>query len=157
MIRFNQMLLNDGELDGVRILSKASVDAMCTNTLPGDGELVAPLSFGAMPAEDQRAPCFGVEHDQMKLYRGLNSYPGQGFGLGVAVVTDPAKAGLARSASGTCWWQGLASTFFAFNRSADIGCLVFSQRLGCLRRQKALGDVINAAHAMLVDRPRAKL
>lgn len=149
LIRLNQMLLNDGELDGVRILSKASVDAMCTNTLPGDGDLVSPLSFGAMPSEDQRTPYFGIEADQLDKYRGLNSYPGHGFGLGVAVVNDPAKAGLVQNASGTCWWQGYASTFFAFNRNTDIGCLVFAQRCGCLRRQKALADVINAAHVML--------
>ena len=33
-LRFGQMLLNGGELDGVRILSPATVRRMTTNSLP---------------------------------------------------------------------------------------------------------------------------
>jgi CubicO group peptidase (beta-lactamase class C family) len=35
-LRFGQMLLNRGELDGVRILSPATVKQMTTNALPSD-------------------------------------------------------------------------------------------------------------------------
>lgn len=148
LIKFNQMFLNNGELDGTRILSKHSVDAICTNSLPVD-ELLPPFAFNAMPLDQQRKPYFGIEDDQYPTYRALNSYPGQTYGLGVAVVRDPSKAGLERSAAGTAWWQGIMGTYFAFNRQTDIGVLVLSQKGSCVRRQVALADVLNSAHKML--------
>ena len=46
-MRFCQMLLNGGELDGVRILSPTTVDMMRTNHLPRDiGEYAPGLGFG---------------------------------------------------------------------------------------------------------------
>ena len=39
-LRFGQMLLNGGELDGARILSPATVRRMTTNALPSDVQFV---------------------------------------------------------------------------------------------------------------------
>lgn len=136
-IRFNRMLLAGGALDGVRVVSEESVREMCLSTLPGDAELVAPFAFQAAPPPSaSEAPregaagrmgvvaqhvlgeratgSFGIERgpdEHQWRYRPFNSFPGQGFGLGVAVVQDANRAGLHPRANGTCWWNGVASTF----------------------------------------------
>ena len=69
--RFAEMLVNDGELDGVRILSRKTIDLMASNHLP-EG-----VTRGAA---------------------GGGIAGGEGYGLGVRVVTDPAKAGNLTSA-----------------------------------------------------------
>merc|ERR1712217_779028 len=111
--------------------------------------------MGVVQAEGTcRSGSFGVARkpeEQEWRYRPLNSYPGQGFGLGVSVVQDTAKAGLHPLAVGTCWWMGLASTYFAFNPNTDIGCVILAQDLSCVTRQEALADIINAAHEALLD------
>ncbi|MFT3763254.1 MAG: serine hydrolase domain-containing protein [Pseudoxanthomonas sp.] len=62
-LRFARMLANDGELDGVRLLSRKTVDLMMRDQLAGfDPPLAGPA-------------------------------PGEGFGLGGYVVTDVAKRG----------------------------------------------------------------
>ena len=38
-LRFCRMLLNGGELDGVRVLSRKTVELMSANHLPGGGQL----------------------------------------------------------------------------------------------------------------------
>jgi CubicO group peptidase (beta-lactamase class C family) len=45
-LRFSQMLLNGGELDGVRILSPATVRRMTTNALPSDIRFADGSTFG---------------------------------------------------------------------------------------------------------------
>ena len=60
---FAQMLLNKGQLNGVRLLSPKTVELMSMNHLPGP----------AMAAGGVR--------------------PGTGYGLGVSVLLDPAAAG----------------------------------------------------------------
>lgn len=72
-LRFSQMLLNRGELDGVRVLTPASVDEMLTNQLPR----LDP------PAVEFR--------------------PGAGFGIGGHLVTDPVRLGRAASAGEFGW------------------------------------------------------
>jgi CubicO group peptidase (beta-lactamase class C family) len=82
--RFAEMLVNDGELDGVRILSRKTIDLMASNHLP-DG-----VTRGAAGGGTAR---------------------GEGYGLGVRVVVDPAKAGNLTSA-GVFGWSGAAGTHF---------------------------------------------
>jgi CubicO group peptidase (beta-lactamase class C family) len=69
-LRFAQMLLNKGELDGQRILGRKTVDLMTSNHLPENGDL---SSMGQ--------PVFSE-----------TPYDGIGFGLGFSVMLDPAKA-----------------------------------------------------------------
>lgn len=151
-LRLNQMLLAGGSLDGVKILSPEAVELMCVNSLPDGAELLAPFSFQGAPKDT--APQFGISREPGTdgwKYRPLNSYPGHGHGLMVAVVEDAAKAGLHPRAQGTCWWQGLGSEYFAFNRNADLGVLVFAHEMMCVSRQPALADIINAAHEVFCD------
>ncbi len=81
--RFCQMLLNKGELNGVRILSRKTVEFMTRNHL---SEL-ALKSFAKVLGE------------------------GVGFGLSFWVVNDAAQTGLLQS-EGAYGWAGGASTYF---------------------------------------------
>ena len=96
--RFAQMLLNKGELDGKRILSRKTVEYMTRNQLPLEG-----------PGSVRR-----VDIDAIATDSGFNetSFDGIGFGLGWSVVQDPIKASLLCS-QGEYGWGGWASTFFA--------------------------------------------
>ncbi|MEH6386595.1 serine hydrolase domain-containing protein [Pseudomonas profundi] len=73
-LRFARMLLNGGELDGVRLLKPETVQAMRSNQLPEGVDAISPI------------------------------YPGNQFGLNVAVVTDADEAVLPE---GTFWWWGV--------------------------------------------------
>ena len=84
-LRFAQMLLNGGELDGARILSRKSVEYMTADHL-------------------------GPEVDLSRL----NDYPnirGYGFGLGVAVRRSAGRGGMPSSA-GEFHWAGSTGTYF---------------------------------------------
>jgi CubicO group peptidase (beta-lactamase class C family) len=86
-MRFARMLMRGGELDGVRLLGRKTVELMTSNHLPGD-----------MAAMGQ--PRFSE-----------SNYEGIGFGLGVSVTLDPARAQILGSA-GEYAWGGAASTAF---------------------------------------------
>lgn len=100
--RFAQMLVNSGELDGVRILSRKTIDLMDSNHLP-DG-----VARGAA---------------------GGGASAGEGYGLGVRVVLDPAKAGNLTSA-GTFGWSGAAGTHFFVDRAEDLVAVFMIQQMG---------------------------
>ena len=101
-LRFCTMLLNRGELDGVRILGRKTVDYMTTNHLPSGGDLT---SMGR--------PVFSE-----------TSYDGIGFGLGFSVMLDPARAHVMGS-PGEYAWGGAASTMFWIDpREELIGMLL---------------------------------
>jgi len=173
-IRLNRMLLAGGILDGVRILSEDSVEAICRSSLPEGAQLAAPFavdappsrpsrSSGETPKQDEAAPLigkrrkasprnsvqkypFGLPKEQLKNFRRANSYPGQSFGLGMAIIEDPEQSGLHPKAAGTCWWMGYLSTFFAFNRRTGVGCLVMGKDPSCFEHQQILADVLNAVY-----------
>ncbi len=96
------MLVNSGELDGVRILSPVTVDLMASDHLP-EG-----VTRGAA---------------------GGGEAAGESYGLGVRVVTDPAKAGNLTSA-GTFGWSGAAGTHFFVDRAHDLFAIFMVQRQG---------------------------
>ena len=102
--RFCQMLLNRGQLDGKRLLSRPTVEYMCTNHLPQNRDL---------PAMNQEA-------------WNSTSYAGIGFGLGFAVVVNPVKAHLIASL-GECHWGGSASTMFWIDPKEDLFAIFFTQ------------------------------
>jgi CubicO group peptidase (beta-lactamase class C family) len=83
-LRFCQMLLNGGELDGVRVLSPQTVKAMTTNALPSDIRI------------------FGNE---------VGPLAGRSFGLGFAVRTDPVFS-WTPGAVGSFSWAGHWGTQF---------------------------------------------
>jgi len=88
-LRFCRMLLNGGELDGVRLVSPKTLELMSHNHLPGGKDL----------------PDLAVS-----LFSEV-TYAGVGFGLGFAVSVSPAR-GLLPGSPGDISWGGLASTYF---------------------------------------------
>jgi len=107
--RFLQLLLGHpgspaGELDGVRLLSPRTVRYMGRNHLPGGLDIA---TFGrALYAE--------------------SPMHGSGFGLGFAVVTDPAALKVDSSA-GELSWGGAASTAFWIDQSEGLTVSFFTQ------------------------------
>ncbi len=89
--RFAQMLANGGQLDGVRLLSRKSVELMTSNHLPPD------IQMG----------------DDMYRFEALepSARMGQGFGLTVAVRTDAGRNPLPGSV-GDYFWGGAYGTYF---------------------------------------------
>jgi len=89
--RFCQMLLNGGELDGVRLLSPASVALMSANHLPD--EVVAKGAGGFSKA--------------------------RGFGLDFEVANDPVALG-SLGGRGTYRWGGAAGTWFWIDPENEV-------------------------------------
>jgi len=107
-LRFCRMLLNQGELDGVRLLSPKTVQLMTSNNLPGAKE-IADLS----PVAD----AFNE-----------SGYRGIGFGLGVAVTLDPTKAGIPGT-PGEFAWGGMASTAFFVDPREGMAVVFMTQAI----------------------------
>ena len=93
--RFAQLLLNRGELGGVRVISPEAVALMASNHLSDD------LINGG----------FGVGAMAIR--------PGFGYGYNGAVFTDPKKAGLPVG-RGTYEWDGAAGTWFWVDWANDL-------------------------------------
>ena len=89
--RFCEMLLQGGTLDGVRVLSRESVDLMLADHLP------PAIAFGAS------TPCLGINAPTPAL--------GQGHGLGVGVRCQPKLAPVPGSV-GDFFWGGALGTYF---------------------------------------------
>jgi CubicO group peptidase (beta-lactamase class C family) len=105
-LRFCQMLLNRGELDGRRIIGRKTLELMTCNHLPDDGDIVDLATGGFGEAE------FG----------------GVGFGLGFAVGKGPAATASAGSA-GEYYWGGAASTAFWIDPAEDLAVVFMTQIL----------------------------
>jgi len=104
--RFAQMLLDGGQLDGVRLLGPRTLAYMTTNHLPGGADLEA---FGR--------PLFAE-----------TTFDGVGFGLGFSVVVDPVKNKVPAS-PGEYGWGGAASTVFWVDPVEEIAVLFLTQLL----------------------------
>lgn len=102
--RFNTMLLNRGELDGVRIVSPKTIDLMTTNHLPGGSDLAA--MSRALFSEATNA--------------------GTGFGLGFAINLDVAKT-LIPGSVGEFYWGGMFSTAFFVDPVERISMVFMTQ------------------------------
>jgi len=109
-LRFLRAILRDGELDGVRILSTASVDLMAQNHI---GDLEAANSMVSF------AP---------NLSNNVDFIPGSvdKFGLGFLINTDPVPAG--RSA-GSLAWAGLYNSYYWIDREKDVCGVLITQIL----------------------------
>jgi CubicO group peptidase (beta-lactamase class C family) len=116
-MRFCRMLLNKGELDGVRLLSPKTVALMTANQLP-DCKEIADLS----PAAD----AFNE-----------GGYRGIGFGLGVAVTLDPVKVGIPGTA-GEFAWGGMASTAFFVDPQEGMAVVFMTQVIADTARRVKL-------------------
>jgi CubicO group peptidase (beta-lactamase class C family) len=101
-LRFVQMLLNGGQLDGVRVLSRTTVGLMTSDHLGSD------ISAAVTPGE---------------LLLGTRGY---GFGLGFAVRLAPGIAGVPGS-QGEYMWAGWAGTYFWVDPKEELVAVYMSQ------------------------------
>ena len=111
--RFAQMILNRGELDGVRILKPGSVALMTQNHLPPGFVVTTNGTTGVLKPGPRPFP-FAA---------------GMGYGLDLAVAIDPAASG-APVGPGTVSWGGSAGTWFWIDPANDLFFVGMIQRLG---------------------------
>ncbi len=113
--RFAQMLLNEGELDGVRVLARKTVQLMVHDHLPTG------LSFGANTAE------LGIAAPLPRL--------GQGYGLGLGVRTQAAQCGVPGSI-GDYYWGGALGPYFWVDPAERLIVVFMLQELDVQRRTR---------------------
>lgn len=108
-LRFAQMLVNGGELDGVRLLGRKTVELMMMDHLTPE-----------LPP-DPLTSLFGVLGGSGRAW-------GMGFGLAGSVVTDAGLTGLPVS-NGVYSWGGAATTHFWVDPKEDLVGIVHTQLL----------------------------
>ena len=96
-LRFSQMFLNGGELDGVRVLEPDTVAMMTVNRVP---DALLPLGFG-------------------------NPQPGRGWTLGFSAVMD-ADVFPYPVSTGTFWWDGSSGTRFFIDPVQDMVTVIMA-------------------------------
>ncbi len=124
-LRFVQMLLGGGTLDGVRVLSAESVRSMRTDRLT---------------AEHKRHPFLGAPF-----------WVGRGFGLNLSLVTDPAKSGqlFGPGGLGTFSWPGAYGTWWQADPAADLILIYLIQNMPTFSSDAAAAVAGNTSRARL--------
>ena len=100
--RFAEMMLNGGELGGVRILKPETVELMHTNQLPDGIDFINPRIGN----------------------------PGNTFGIDVAIVAQPDGTNDHALAKGEYWWYGAGGTWFGINPVQDLIVVGMIQKFG---------------------------
>jgi len=108
-VRFAQMLLNKGTFEGTRFLSRKTVEYMTSNQLGPNVDV-------------SRLHEFPVEH-----------MDGFGFGLGVAVRTQPGVAGVPGT-PGEFMWSGAQGTMFWVDPKEEMVVVFLANTPGPVRR-----------------------
>ena len=101
-MRFCRFVLGRGQLDGVRLLGRKTVELMTSNHLRGDMADMGQSRFSESP------------------------YTGIGFGLGFSVMLDPARAQILGT-PGEVAWGGAASTAFWVDPGEDMAVILLTQ------------------------------
>ena len=101
-LQFCRFMLNRGELNGVRLLGRKTVELMTANHLRGDMADMGQARFSE------------------------STYTGIGFGLGFSVMLDPARAQIVGT-PGEFAWGGAASTAFWVDPKEEIAVVLFTQ------------------------------
>ena len=123
-MKFAEALRRRGQFDGGRLLSESTMNFMMRNHLPGDIASMGPQSFAEQPMD------------------------GMGFGIGGAVVLDPARTRTPGSV-GDFSWGGMASTFFWTDPVQDLS-VVFLTQLSPSSSYPARAEMKALVHAALV-------
>lgn len=124
-LAFARMLLAGGALDGVRVLSEESVRLMRTDRLTD---------------AQRRDPFLGMPYWQ-----------GRGFGLNLAVVTDPAKSAqlFGPGGVGAFTWPGAFGTWWQADPAADLILIYLIQNAPDLSPDAAAAIAGNTSLAKL--------
>ncbi len=107
--RFIRMILNDGELDGVRVLAADTVATMAENHI------------GDLRVQELKTVSPQFSND-------AEFFPGDPKSWGLTFQINEVPAGTGRPA-GTLMWAGLANSFFWIDRQNGIGGCYLSQIL----------------------------
>ncbi len=121
-LRFGQMLINGGELDGVRLLGRKTVEMMLTDQLPPEA-----IDVHFEPTDIR---------------------PGIRYGLGIGLYTDVAASGLIGS-QGVAYWSGFAHTVTYIDPAEDMQIAIFTQHRP--KDNPWLSRVRTLAYQALVD------
>jgi CubicO group peptidase (beta-lactamase class C family) len=97
-LRFSQMFLNGGELDGNRVIQPETVAIMTMNRIP---DAILPIGFGR--------PTLG-----------------QGWGLGFSIVMDASQYSYPVN-DGDFWWDGSAGTRFWIDPTENMVTIIMAQ------------------------------
>jgi len=121
-LRFAQMLLNGGEIDGARVLSRTTIALMTSDHL--GTRIAAPVTPGEL----------------------LLGTPGYSFGLGFAVRQGGGVAGVPGSA-GEFMWAGYAGTYFWVDPKEQLVGIFMSQAPSPIRAyyRKLIKQLVYAA------------
>jgi CubicO group peptidase (beta-lactamase class C family) len=103
-LRFCQMLLNGGTLDGERIIGSRTLEFMTRNHIPGGADM-STFATGSFSE---------------------TVYGGVGFGLGFANKVNPVANGYPCSV-GSFYWGGLASTLFWVDPKEELIVVFMTQ------------------------------
>jgi CubicO group peptidase (beta-lactamase class C family) len=124
-LRFVEMLLREGTLNDIRVLSPESTRSMRTDRLT---------------------------HEQKQHpFLGMPFWIGRGFGLNLSVVTDPAKSSplFGPGGIGTFSWPGAYGTWWQADPAADLILLYLIQNLPALSSDAAAAVAGNTSRAKL--------
>jgi len=119
-MRFCQMLLNGGELDGVRVIEADTAALMARNHLREDQ---GPLMWYAKGRGTPQDP-----------WTASNGY-GWGLGIGVRLAGE---GHVMPGTDGECRWDGLANTIYFIDPVHDIVVVAMSQYLSMEQRELEL-------------------
>jgi CubicO group peptidase (beta-lactamase class C family) len=129
-MRFCRMLLNGGELDGVRLLSPKTVALMTMNHLPGRRTMT------------EMMPVTGAFNE--------SGYAGVGYGLGVAVTENVAATGIPGTA-GEYSWGGAAGTYFFNDPKEELAVVFMTQVLFAADRIKLRRDLRSLVYGAMSE------
>jgi CubicO group peptidase (beta-lactamase class C family) len=109
-IRFVRALLNDGELDGARILQPETIDEMARNQIGDHGAAAAMKTINPSLSND------------------VNIFPGSQnkFGFGFLINSEPVENG---RTAGSLMWAGLYNTYFWIDRENGVCGVLLTQIL----------------------------
>lgn len=124
-LRFVRMLLGEGTIDGVRVLSAGSARLMRTDRL--------------------------TDEQKRHNFLGAPYWVGRGFGLNLSVVTDPARSAplFGPGGVGTFSWPGAYGTWWQADPTADLVLLYLVQNLPDMSADVAAAVAGNTSLAKL--------
>ncbi len=120
-LQFARMMLHMGEVDGVRLLSRASIELMTTDHMPEDPD--------------------------KRFFINENFWRGAGFGFGVEVVTE--RLNPRGPSVGSYWWQGATGVGWTADPQEDMIWLRFIQ--GSRGTSGFSTDYLDVVYQAIVD------
>jgi len=134
-IRFVRMILNDGQLDGVRILKADTVEAMSRNQI---GAIGVPALKTALP---ERSDDFSFVADGRDKW-----------GLGFLITVDEVAG---KRSAGSLSWGGIYNTYFWIDRARGVAGVIMTQFLPFAdRKALAMYDTFERGVYQLVSATR---